>query len=110
MRGKLTLAKAPYIDAGAESPPGSGDDDHPDVRVELGRLNGLYPLIDHGGSERIEDLGAVQGDSGNAIVFCVDDLRIAHDFSPTWADMLLRGKAPSLGELPYRPRAVRVRL
>ena len=79
----LAFAKAPYIGAGAKTSPRPGDDNGTDLRVDLGRLDGLHLLIDHDRGEGIEDLRTVQGDNGNPIVFRVDNLLVAHDFSPT---------------------------
>jgi hypothetical protein len=51
----LTFAKAPDIDARAKPSPCPGDDNGTYLGVELGCLDGPYPLIDHHRGEGIED-------------------------------------------------------
>ena len=72
------VAAGRQVGAGAEAAPGAGDDDDPHVVVGVDPVERVDHLVHHRARERVELLGPVEGDRGDALVDLVDDLRVLH--------------------------------
>src|SRR3546814_2738959 len=62
-----------YVGAGAERPPGRGDEEGPHGLVGFGGRVGAAQLARHLGAHRVEPVGAVQRDGGALVVDLVED-------------------------------------
>ena len=72
------LGSEGQIGTGAECPTPTGDDDGPHGVVLVDAVEHVEQLDRHPGGERVELLGAVQGDRGDAGLHAIVDLFVGH--------------------------------
>ena len=79
------IAGLELLDVGASDEgllAGTGEDEHPGRVVGLELSDGVQGLVDGGVAEGVADLGAVEGEDGQAILPLVADVLIGHAQAP----------------------------
>src|SRR5262249_41426001 len=76
--GSEGLAAPGQVGPGAEAASGTGDDHYAHAVVGVGAVEGVDDLAPHRSGEGVEPVGPIEGQSGDAILDVVADLRVVH--------------------------------
>ena len=101
-------APSPEVGAGAEPAPSPGHDDRPHVVVRVGAVERVDELVHHLVGERVEPVGAIEGDGGDAVGHVEGDLGVLHARDGTRTAG--RGPGPASGRARAVPGAAQLGL